>query len=228
MKEGSKHQASKHEDQMKIGAWIDFRLWSITKLQKMWYFRSSFSNPIFILKHTQSRASFPTHPSPQKTLAQGTHRLVKGLMDSAHITLQMAIPLLSCEGIVCVKQRAPAKLPKWKWKITGFQPEIIEISTPPTSKMPPNVGAFWRDDASLKYEFAVLKLRDAPTKTFLKILPFSTSSNSYFFQFSICQSGTTLGWGSFLNFEMKAKVRDLQRCGVGAMETTIFLLRLHT
>ena len=93
--------------------------------------------------------------------------------------------------------------------------------------MPPNVGAFWRDDPLLNYEFVVLNLIDAPTKTFLKILQFSTSSDS-FFQFSICQSGNTLGWGSFLNFQMKAKARNLQRCGVGAMETTIFLLRLHT
>jgi len=112
--------------------------------------------------------------------------------------------------------------PNENGKSLVFNRKLLKYHTSPTCKMPPNAGAFWRDDPLLNYEFAVLKLRDAPTQTFLNILPFSTSSNSYFFQFSICNSGNTIGWGSFLNFQMKAKARNLQRCGVGAMETHPF------
>ena len=129
------------------------------------------------------------------------------------------------EMCACVKQGPQQNYPNEHRKSLVFKRKLLKYDTSPTCKMPRNVGAlgaFWRDDPLSNYEFAVLKLGDAPTQTFLNILPFSTPSNSYFFQFSICNSGNTIGWGSFLNFQMKAKARNLQRCGVGAMETHPF------
>ena len=173
MKEESKHQASKHEDQMNIGSWIDFRLRFTTKLPK--------KGDIFQASHHFQLPSSSINILKVVHLSQPTH-LHKKPSPKGHIDLLKASWILHTspfkwpflcwvvkELCACVKQGPQQNYSNEHRKPLVFKRKLLKYDTSPTCKMPPNVGGFWRDDPLLNYEFAVLNLIDAPTKTFLKI-----------------------------------------------------------